>query len=83
MNAVNVLPAILSFFFPGVGQLVQGRLHAFIGFVILWIALWMVFLGWIIHFLACYEAAIYDPPAKIVPKFKVDENGRPTSVEFD
>lgn len=62
MNPVNVIAALASFWIPGLGQLIQGRLHAFIGCIILTIALWCIMLGWIMHFLACFDAAIYTPP---------------------
>ncbi len=47
----NVLAAICSFFFPGLGQLVQGRimpaLFFFIGMAVSWILTW-VGIGWIL-----------------------------------
>ena len=55
----NVLAAICSFFIPGLGQLVQGRvLMALIQFVLAGI-LWCFFLGWVIHLWSIIDAAIY------------------------
>ncbi len=55
----NVIAAICSFFVPGLGQLVQGR---FIRAVIMFIlagALWLAWLGWIIHVWSIYDAAVF------------------------
>lgn len=62
MNPMNVIAAIASFFFPGLGQLAQGRVKAAIGCFILAVALWLIFLGWIGHLLAAYEAAVFGIP---------------------
>ncbi len=57
----NVVAAICSFFIPGLGQLVQGRLlKAAIHFVLA-AALWYVLLGWIIHIWSIVDAARFDP----------------------
>jgi len=46
----NVLAAICSFFIPGLGQLVQGRVFAailfFIGMIVSWALTWIV-IGWV------------------------------------
>jgi TM2 domain-containing membrane protein YozV len=59
-SAGNVIAAICSFFIPGLGQLVQGRvLAALFWFVLAWIV-WFVtfgFFGWVVHVIACVEAA--------------------------
>jgi len=58
-SAGNVIAALCSFFFPGLGQLVQGRpVKALVHFVLA-ILLWFVFLGWIIHIWSTLEAAWY------------------------
>lgn len=58
----NVLAALCSFFIPGLGQLLQGRpLIALIQFVLA-AALWIVFLGWIIHLWSIIDAARFSPP---------------------
>ena len=45
----NVIAAVCSFFIPGLGQLVQGRvLMALVHFVLAGV-LWIIFMGWIIH----------------------------------
>ena len=55
----NVLAAICSFFIPGLGQLVQGRVFmALIQFVLAGI-LWIFLLGWLIHLWSIIDAAIY------------------------
>jgi TM2 domain-containing membrane protein YozV len=58
-SAGNVLAAVCSFFIPGLGQLVQGRiLMALIMFVLAGI-LWIFFLGWLIHLWSVIDAALY------------------------
>lgn len=57
----NVLAALCSFFIPGLGQLLQGRLmRAAIMFVAA-AALWFVFLGWVIHLWSVIDAARFNP----------------------
>ena len=56
-SAGNVLAAICSFFIPGLGQLVQGRvLAALIHFVLAGL-LWIILLGWIVHIWSIIDAA--------------------------
>lgn len=55
----NVIAALSSFVLPGLGQLLQGRIVAALFFFVLWAALWVVLLGWIVHIIACFEAAVY------------------------
>jgi len=57
----NVLAAICSFFIPGLGQLVQGRLLMAIVMFVLAAALWIVLLGWLIHLWSILDAALYKP----------------------
>ncbi len=58
-SAGNVIAAICSFFIPGLGQLLQGRLLlALIQFVLAGV-LWIVWLGWIIHLWSVIDAALY------------------------
>jgi len=58
----NVLAAICSFFIPGLGQLVQGRvLPAFLFFVAAGV-LWIVLLGWLMHLWSVIDAARWHPP---------------------
>lgn len=55
----NVLAALASFFIPGLGQLLQGRLiRAAIQFVLASV-LWVVLMGWIIHLWSVYDAATF------------------------
>ena len=55
----NVIAALASFFIPGLGQLLQGRLvKAFIMFVLAAV-LWIVLLGWLIHLWSILDAALY------------------------
>ncbi|MFO1502046.1 MAG: hypothetical protein U1G07_27350 [Verrucomicrobiota bacterium] len=59
----NVIAALASFFIPGLGQLIQGRLLiAGIQFVLA-IVLWFVLLGWIIHLWSILDAALFRPKA--------------------
>jgi len=57
----NVIAAVCSFFIPGLGQLVQGRLLKAIVMFVLAVALWIVWLGWIIHLWSILDAALYKP----------------------
>ncbi|MDG2364220.1 MAG: hypothetical protein ABGX28_02995 [Methylococcales bacterium] len=47
----NVLAAICSFFIPGLGQLVQGRILPailfFVGMAVSWVLVWIA-IGWIL-----------------------------------
>ena len=60
-SAGNVLAAICSFFIPGLGQLVQGRLLIAIVMFVLAAVLWIVWLGWIIHLWSILDAAMFKP----------------------
>lgn len=56
----NVIAALASFFIPGLGQLLQGRLlKAGIQFVLAG-ALWIIWMGWIIHLWSIYDAATFN-----------------------
>lgn len=58
-SAGNVIAAICSFFIPGLGQLVQGRLFKAIIHFVLAGVLWMIMLGWIIHIWSILDAALF------------------------
>ncbi|KAA3597188.1 MAG: hypothetical protein DWQ06_14285 [Calditrichaeota bacterium] len=53
----NVLAALASFFIPGLGQLLQGRLGMAIVHFVLAGALWFILMGWIIHLWSIIDAA--------------------------
>jgi TM2 domain-containing membrane protein YozV len=55
----NVLAAICSFFIPGLGQLVQGRLLKALLMFVLACVLWIVWMGWIIHLWSIIDAALF------------------------
>jgi len=58
----NVIAALASFFIPGLGQLIQGRLiMAAVQFVLAGV-LWIFLLGWIIHLWSIVDAAVYKSP---------------------
>ena len=57
----NVIAAVCSFFIPGLGQLVQGRLLKAIVMFVLAGVLWIFWLGWIIHLWSILDAALYKP----------------------
>lgn len=57
----NVLAAICSFFIPGLGQLVQGRLLKAALMFVLACVMWIVLLGWLVHLWSIYDAAVYKP----------------------
>jgi len=61
-SAGNVLAALASFFLPGLGQLLQGRLLAFLLFLIGAALVWLISfgtLGWIMHLWATIDAAVW------------------------
>ncbi len=60
-SAGNVIAALCSFFIPGLGQLVQGRLLMAILHFVMAGVLWLVFLGWIIHLWSIIDAALWKP----------------------
>jgi TM2 domain-containing membrane protein YozV len=57
----NVIAALVSFFIPGLGQLIQGRVLAALGYFVLSGVLWFFLLGWIGHILATIDAAVWKP----------------------
>ncbi|MEM6286622.1 MAG: hypothetical protein AAF845_05655 [Bacteroidota bacterium] len=57
----NVLAALASLLFPGLGQLLQGRLgDAFFHFLIACI-LWFLLMGWVVHLASAIGAAKWEP----------------------
>lgn len=58
-SAGNVIAALCSFFIPGLGQLIQGRPLIAAFFFITDIILWIFLLGWLMHIIACLDAAWY------------------------
>ena len=56
----NVIAGIASAFIPGLGQLVQGRLFAAFIHFFLFVVLWCVLLGWVMHIYSAYNAATYE-----------------------
>ncbi|HMG11816.1 MAG TPA: hypothetical protein VK571_01445 [Gemmatimonadaceae bacterium] len=60
-SAGNVIAAVCSFFVPGLGQLVQGRLGMAIIQFVLAIILWIFLLGWAIHLWSIVDAALWKP----------------------
>jgi len=60
-SAGNVIAALCSFFIPGLGQLLQGRLlMALVQFVLAGL-LWIVLLGWAVHLWSILDAAMFKP----------------------
>ena len=57
----NVIAALCSFFIPGLGQLIQGRLlMAIVQFVLAGL-MWIVLLGWLVHLWSILDAAMFKP----------------------
>lgn len=54
-----MISALCSFFIPGLGQLLQGRLFKAILMFVLASLLWFFLLGWIIHLWSILDAAKY------------------------
>jgi TM2 domain-containing membrane protein YozV len=65
-SAGNVLAAAASFFIPGLGQLLQGRLGIAVIQFVLAALLWIVLLGWIIHLWSILDAALWKPRGQAV-----------------
>jgi TM2 domain-containing membrane protein YozV len=57
----NVIAALASFFIPGLGQLLQGRLLMAIIQFVMAALLWIILLGWIIHLWSILDAARFKP----------------------
>lgn len=62
---------IASFFFPGLGQLCQGRGKAAVGFFALTCVLWCMLLGWLGHLIAAFDAFSKGED------YSIDENPQP------
>lgn len=57
----NVIAAVCSFFIPGLGQLVQGRMMKALVMFVLAAVLWFIWLGWIINIWSIIDAAMFKP----------------------
>lgn len=55
----NVIAALASFFIPGLGQLLQGRLGMAIVQFVLAGVLWVFLLGWAVHLWSVIDAAVW------------------------
>jgi TM2 domain-containing membrane protein YozV len=60
-SAGNVIAALCSFFIPGLGQLLQGRLFMALTQFVLAAVLWFVLLGWAVHLWSILDAALFKP----------------------
>jgi TM2 domain-containing membrane protein YozV len=60
-SAGNVIAALASFFVPGLGQLLQGRLFKAVFMFCLAVFMWFFLLGWVIHLWSIIDAALYRP----------------------
>jgi len=64
-SAGNIIAALCSFFIPGFGQLLQGRLVIAILQFCLATVLWFFLLGWIIHVWSILDAALWKPKSSM------------------
>jgi TM2 domain-containing membrane protein YozV len=55
----NVIAAVCSFFIPGLGQLVQGRVLKAAFMFVAAAVLWWILMGWIIHLWSIIDAAMF------------------------
>jgi len=62
-STANVIAGLASFFIPGLGQLIQGRLLAAGVQFVLAAVLWVVWMGWIVHIYSIWDAARFTAPA--------------------
>src|SRR2546423_15676980 len=60
-SAGNIIAALCSFFIPGLGQLLQGRLFMAIFQFCLAAVLWFFLLGWVIPLWSIFTAAHFKP----------------------
>jgi TM2 domain-containing membrane protein YozV len=60
-SAGNIIAALCSFFVPGLGQLLQGRLVIAVIQFCLAAILWFFLLGWAIHLWSVLDAALWRP----------------------
>jgi TM2 domain-containing membrane protein YozV len=60
-SAGNVIAALASFFVPGLGQLIQGRVLKAIVMFVLGGIMWFFLLGWVVHLWSVVDAALYRP----------------------
>jgi TM2 domain-containing membrane protein YozV len=60
-SAGNIVAALCSFFVPGLGQLLQGRLMLAVVQFCLAAILWFFWLGWAIHLWSVLDAALWRP----------------------
>lgn len=58
-SAGNVIAALASFFIPGLGQLLQGRLLKAAFQFVMAAVLWIIWMGWIIHLWSILDAATF------------------------
>ncbi|MEE8061059.1 MAG: hypothetical protein V3T16_04485 [Gemmatimonadales bacterium] len=56
-TAGNVIAALASFFIPGLGQLLQGRIIAAAVQFVLAAVMWVAWLGWLVHLYSIIDAA--------------------------
>lgn len=60
-SAGNVIAALCSFFLPGLGQLLQGRVFTALLHFVLVSVLWFFLLGWVMHIWSAISAALFKP----------------------
>jgi hypothetical protein len=61
----NVIAAVCSFFIPGLGQLVQGRILMALFQFVVGVVIWLVsfgYLGWVVHLWSVIDAALWKGP---------------------
>jgi TM2 domain-containing membrane protein YozV len=56
-STANVIAALASFFIPGLGQLIQGRVFVALLMFVLAAVLWIFWLGWLVHLWSIIDAA--------------------------
>jgi TM2 domain-containing membrane protein YozV len=57
----NVIAALASFFIPGLGQLLQGRVLVALTHFVMAGVLWFFLLGWAVHLWSVIDAAVWKP----------------------
>lgn len=67
-TTANILAGFASFLCAGLGQLLQARPGPAVLHFIFAVLLWLIWLGWVVHFYSAYDAATWEPGSKPQPR---------------
>ena len=63
-ETADIVSGFISFFIPGLGQFLQGRVLPGLLFFLAALFFWAISLGWIFHLWAAWDASQYFQPPK-------------------